>query len=89
MTDKQETGTMCRNCDLGGRCEECLQPKEDKFGHVHISDYRIAVRCLICDGYQEISQEEAESIHILVCDDCKRAMGWLKERIRNQKMTGA
>jgi translation initiation factor 2 beta subunit (eIF-2beta)/eIF-5 len=58
---------------------------EDKFGNIHISDCRIAVRCLICDEYQEISQAEAESIHILVCEDCKRAMGWLKEWIRNQK----
>ena len=86
MTDRQETGTMCRNCDLGGRCEECLQPKKDKFGHVHISDARIATKCIMCDEWIEISQEEAESIHILVCNDCKRAMGMLKAMLRERGM---
>ena len=85
MTDRNETEARCLDCDHGWECRECL--RENQFGNVQISDCKIAVRCLICDEYQEISQKEAESIHILVCNECKWAMGMLKAMLRERGIT--
>lgn len=59
--------------------------KEYVFGNIEIGDAELAVKCIICDNYIPITQREADSIHIKVCDECKTSIKWAKERMKEQE----
>lgn len=44
----------------------------------------IGVNCIICNGFCELNEEEKHSLlhgkpSVKVCDDCKKAVEWLKK----------
>ena len=51
---------------------------------------RIAIKCLLCDSYRELTREEVEYNRyfgtvagIYICDECKKAIKWAKEHMNN------
>lgn len=45
----------------------------------------IGVNCIICNGFCELNEEERHSLlhgrpPVKVCDDCEKAVEWLKTR---------
>mgnify|MGYP003305128784 CR=1 FL=1 len=52
---------------------------------------QIAIKCLICESYRELTREEVEynryygtTGSIYICDRCKSAIEWAKERMEGR-----